>query len=479
MIKKIRYIHFAGVKGVGMAPLAIIAKEAGINVTGSDIEDEFITDELLEKANIKPFVGFSKKNIKDPDLVITTGAHGGFDNLEVKEAKRKKIRVMTQGEAVGLFMDGTIFGRRFTGISVTGTHGKTTTTAMVATILKEANLDPSYVVGTGFVPSLGSSGHLGQGKYFVSEADEYITEPKYDRKIKFMWQNPKIAVITNIEFDHPDAYKTIDDVKEAFKKFPSKLPKDGILITCGDDHEVRKLFKAYKGNRITYGFSKDNDFTVSEVRPCNDGKKYKGILEFRVMRKNQDFGKFYLNVFGIHNALNATAAFVVGHNLGLNTHSIKKGLLAFQGTKRRSEFIGALKSGARVFDDYAHHPTEIKNTLRGFKQNFSNIKLVCIFQPHTYSRTKSLFEQFSKSFTDADILILTNIFASLREKKDPEMSSELLANEARKYNKEVYFKPALSDVVKYVNSKKYGKDTIIITMGAGDVYKISEGLRLH
>ncbi len=506
----VKYIHFVGIKGVGMTPLAIIAKEAGISVSGSDISDEFITDELLKKAEILPLVGFSKTHIKDPDLVIATGAHGGFDNLEVRVAREKKIKVITQGTAAGIFMDGAIFGKKFTGISVTGTHGKTTTTAMIATILKSNNLDPTFLVGTGFVPSLGSDGHFGKGKYFVSEADEYMTEPKYDKTIKFMWQNPKIAVITNIEFDHPDAYKTIDDVRNACEKFAQKLEKDGVLICCGDNVQVRKLLEKYKGKKITYGFSKDNDFVISGVRfrhsgdrpvggdsriskgnarfwtrrvpdgnpsSQNDGED-KGILEFRISRKGKDLGKIQINVFGIHNALNATAAFIVGLNLGLTPNNIRKGLLEFRGTKRRSEFIGTLKSGARLFDDYAHHPTEIQSTIKGFRQNFPDTKLVCIFQPHTYSRTKSLFEQFSKSFSDVDTLILTNIFASLREKKDPKISSELLANDTRKYSKNVYFLPTLRNVVEYVNSKNYGKDTIVITMGAGDVYKINQKLNI-
>ena len=187
-----------------------------------------------------------------------------------------------------------------------------------------------------------------------------------------------------------------------------------------------------------------------------------------------------LNVFGQHNAINAAGSFVVGLTLGLSPFNIKKGLLAFRGTKRRSEFVGIHKSGAKLFDDYAHHPTEIRSTLRAFRQNFPKSKIVCIFQPHTYSRTKSLFDQFSKSFIDVDDLILTNIFSSLREKKDPSVSSELLAKETAKFTKNVvHFLPELSSVVEYINEQEYGKDTIVITMGAGDVYKINEKLKLR
>lgn len=470
-MNKLKYIHFVGIKGVGMAPLAIIAKEAGMKVSGSDIEDKFITDELLGKAGIAPLIGFSKAHIKNPDLVITTGAHGGFDNIEVVEARKKEIKIITQGEAVGLFMKGAIFGKKFTGISVTGTHGKTTTTAMIATILKENNLDPSFVIGTGNVVSLGSSGHYGSGKYFVAEADEYMTEPKYDKTIKFMWQNPKVAVITNIEFDHPDAYKTIEDVRIACKKFAQKLESHGTLVTSKDSPQVNILLKSYKGKVFTYGKSSENDFIVKNI------KFKEGKTSFQI----DSFGKkisLKLNVFGEHNCINAASAFVVGLTLGLTPSNIKKGLLAFKGTKRRSEFVGILKSGAKLFDDYAHHPTEIQNTLRAFRQNFPKSKIVCIFQPHTYSRTKSLFEQFSKSFKDVDTVVLTDIFASLREKKDPKVSSELLAKETKKHKKDVQFIRQLSDVIEYVNKMKFGSDTIVITMGAGDVYKINERLNI-
>ena len=451
-MNKIKSIHFVGIKGVGMTPLAIIAKEAEIKVSGSDTADEFITDVVLKKAGIIPLVGFSKTHILNPDLVITTGAHGGFNNPEVLEAKRKNIKVITQGEAVGIFMSGEIFGRKFFGISITGTHGKTTTTAMIASLLKTNNFDPSFLIGTANAESLGAPGHYGKGKFFVAEADEYMTEPTFDKTIKHMWQHPKIAVITNIEFDHPDAYISLDDTREKFLKFANQLPKEGILITWGDDPQVRKLLTEYKGKRITYGSAKQNDYIVDEV--------LKNVT---------------LSVFGAHNRLNAAAAFVVGLKIGLLPEQINKGLEKFTGSKRRSEFIGTLMSGAQLFDDYAHHPTEIQKALKAFREKFPNSKIVCIFQPHTYSRTKSLFEQFSDSFKDVDIVILTNIYSSLREKPDPTVSMENLAT---KIGKKALFIPKLNDVIKYINNQSYGYNVVLITMGAGDVYKISEELRI-
>ena len=451
-MNKIKSIHFVGIKGVGMTPLAIIAKEAEIKVSGSDTADEFITDVVLKKAGIIPLVGFSKTHILNPDLVITTGAHGGFSNPEVLEAKRKNIKVITQGEAVGIFMRGEIFGRKFFGISITGTHGKTTTTAMIASLLKTNNFDPSFLIGTANAESLGAPGHYGKGKFFVAEADEYMTEPTFDKTIKHMWQHPKIAVITNIEFDHPDAYSSLDDTREKFLKFANQLPEDGVLITWGDDPQVRKLLTEYKGKKITYGSAKQNDYIVDEV--------LKNVT---------------LSVFGAHNRLNAAAAFVVGLKIGLLPEQINKGLEKFTGSKRRSEFIGTLMSGAQLFDDYAHHPTEIQKALKAFREKFPNSKIVCIFQPHTYSRTKSLFEQFSDSFKDVDIVILTNIYSSLREKPDPTVSMENLAT---KIGKKALFIPKLNDVIKYINNQSYGHNVVLITMGAGDVYKISEELRI-
>lgn len=435
-----------------MTPLAIIAKEAGIEVSGSDISEEFITDESLKKAGIAPMIGFAENNVRDVDLVISTGAHGGFSNVEVQEAKRKNIKVITQGEAVGIFMNGAIFERKFKGISVTGTHGKTTTTAMIATMLKANDLDPSFLIGTADAESLGAPGHYGRGDCFVAEADEYMTEPNFDKTIKHLWQHPKIAVITNIEFDHPDAYSSLDNTREEFLKFANQLPKDGVLITCGDDPQVKKLLTEFKGKKITYGAGDGNDFVVDETL------------------KNIE-----LAVFGDHNLLNAVAAYAVGIEIGLSKEQIKKGLEQFKGSKRRAEFVGLLPGGAKLYDDYAHHPTEIQKTLKAFREKFPNSKIVCVFQPHTYSRTKSLFEQFSGSFNDVDVVIFTKIFSSAREKQDPSVS---MRNLSEMVGKKALFIPELADVVKYINNQSYGNNVILITMGAGDVYKISEKLKV-
>ena len=466
----IRSIHFVGIKGVGMTPLAIIAKEAGMKVTGSDIKEEFITDISLKNAGIAPFIGFSKENVKDADLVIATGAHGGLKNIEVLEAKKRGIPVWTQGQAVGEYMRGNLFKREFIGISVAGSHGKTTTTAMIATILAENNLDASFLIGTGSVPSLGAPGHFGKGKYFVAEADEYATEPESDLTPKFLWQNPKIEVFTNIEFDHPDIYKSVDEIREDFLRFANKIPKDGILIAGGDDKQIKELLKDYSGAKVTFGFSPVNDYVLEKVR-YEDEKMF-----FWISAKGTSLGEFPLNAIGGFNISNALASIIAGVEVGLSFENIKRAIGKYNGSKRRFEFVGSLKTGAKVFDDYAHHPTEIKKTLAAIRKNNSKSKIVCIFQPHTYSRTKALFSDFVTSFYDADTVILMAIYPSLREEKDSTVSSELLAQKISQTHRDVLFLPDESSVVEYIDKKKYGDNTIIITMGAGDVYKISEKL---
>lgn len=472
--KKIRSIHFVGIKGVGVAPLAIIAKEAGIKVSGCDIEEVFITNEPLRKAGIRPLVGFSKEHVTGSDLVITTGAHGGFDNPEVQIAKKLGIEVWTQGQAVGQFMKGSLLGKKgFIGVSIAGSHGKTTTTAMLATILKGAGLDPSFLIGTGDTPSLGGPGHFGKGKYFISEADEYATEPLHDKTPKFLWQHPKIAVFTNIEFDHPDLYSSLDEIRAAFLQFANNISQDGVLILGGDDRENQKLKKEYSGRIITYGTLPTNDFVMKRVSISGNQ------TFFWVEGFGTSLGEFALRVVGEHNALNALSAIIVSLELGLPIERIRGELLRFTGTKRRFEYIGKLQSGALLFDDYAHHPTEIKKTLLAFKQSFPKKNIVCIFQPHTYSRTKKLFDEFISSFSYSRTVVIIDIYPSLREKPDSQVSSKKLSDAINRLYGHAIFLPTLPDVVEYIDQKRFGEDTVIVTMGAGDIYKISEKLKMQ
>ncbi len=468
--KKIKKIHFTGIKGVGMTPLAIIAKEAGFKVSGSDVPDVFITDKELYKAGIEKIEEFSEKNVEGVDLVIATGAHGGSENIEVLKAKELGINVLNQGQALGVFQKGDIFGKKLKGISVAGSHGKTTTTAMIATIFENAGLNPSYVIGTSDIPSLGSSGHYGRGNYFITESDEYFADITDDKVPKFLYQSPQVLVVTNIDFDHPDIYSNLEEIKKVFIDFTKKISESGVLIACGDGAENRNFLKRVHARKITYGMSPDNDYVLEKVNFSEDK------MFFWVKSHGAVLGQFSMNVFGEQNALNGLGAIVAGIEAGLSVDQIKKGISNFKGTKRRSEFIGNLPGGGLLYDDYAHHPVEIKNTLMAFRKAFPKHRIIPIFQPHMYSRTKALFKEFSSSFSDADLVLIAEIFPSFREKIDENFSSSLLVSEIKKFGKDALYFPALSDVVKYVTSKTFDKNTLIITMGAGDIYKIGKEL---
>jgi UDP-N-acetylmuramate--alanine ligase len=472
-MKKIKRIHFVGIKGVGLTPLAIIAKEAGISVSGSDVAQTFITDYALEKVGIVPFVGFSPDHVtQDSELVITTGAHGGYSNVEVVRAKELGIPVMTKGEAVGAFMQGTMLGKSLQGIAVAGSHGKTTTTSLLTTILVANKLDPSYVVGTG---SFGGRlpGHLGKGKYFIAESDEYATEPNTNKKAQLLWEFPHIALITNIELDHPDIYPSVEDVTAVFHEFAHNIDKDGVIIGCGDDSQVRNVLQKTDRRTISYGFSPQNDYVLSRVHVSG------GQTFFRVSAFKTDMGEFRILLTGEHNALNALGATIAALEIGLPLEKIKKALTEFTGSKRRLEFKGYLPSGAAVFDDYAHHPTEIKQTLHALRLRFPKEQLICLFQPHTYSRTKRLFDDFANAFTDSDQVVLTDIFASAREEQDPTVSSNVLAQRLAASVKQVSYLPTLSDVEDFVKKNRFRANTVLVFMGAGDIYTVIDTLSLQ
>lgn len=466
-MNNINHIHFTGIKGVGITPLAIVAKQAGFKVTGSDIEEEFITDAILKEAGITSFIGFSKDHIMGADLVISTGAHGGIENIEVKEAMDKKIKVIFQGQAVGEFMEGTIFKRKQIGISVAGSHGKTTTTAMIATVLKDT--DPSYIVGTAGIPSIGLPGHFGKGEYFVAEADEYATEPKTNMTSKMLWQYPKIGVITNIEHDHPDIYSSIDDLKKVFIQFVQKnIKEEGIVIACIDNATTKEVLQHRTGKIITYGKSTEANYQIKDIK-INDGK-----TSFILVRNDREIS-IQIPIIGEHNALNATAAVIAGLELGLEEKTILKNIALYKGSKRRLEFLGESKEGALIYDDYAHHPTEISKSLKAIKENYKDKKIIAVFQPHTYSRTKKLFNEFANSFDDSDLVLITDIYASLREQKDYSISSESLVSKISESKKAIYL-PRLQDVIEYLTSNSFKTDSVIILMGAGDIYKIGEAI---
>lgn len=456
-LTKIKSIHFVGIKGVAMAALAIVAKEMGKKVSGSDVAEEFPTDPVLHRFGIVYHKGFKSKHIpQNLDLVIYTGAHQGVNNVEVQEAIRRKISVLPHGKALGLFMQ----GKR--GISVAGSHGKTTSSAMIAHILTKANLDPSFAIGCGEIVSLQTPAHAGSGEWFVAEADEYVTDPVADLTPRFLWQYPEVLLITNIDYDHPDVYKNLDEVKKAFIRLTQNVTENGIVILNRDDEESMSIVSQINKSIVTYG-----EHTEANFRLINISFK-EGQTEFEIENKNKNIGAFTLKIPGKHNALNATGVVATLVSKGIDGVVIQDALKTFTGTKRRFELVTET-NGKQLFDDYAHHPREIAATLSAARAWFPKKRIVVIFQPHTYSRTKSLLTGFAQSFNDADQVILTEIYASVREKPITGINGQLLVQETKKHHKDVVFAQFRNDVIDYLRTQTREND-LILTMGAGDIF---------
>lgn len=455
---KYKHIHFIGIKGVAMTALAVLAKQMGSKITGSDVAEEFVTDEILKRNNINWTIGFSEKNIVgNPDLVIVTGAHGGLTNPEAVSASLKGLKVVTQGQALGMFMEG------YEQISVAGTHGKTTTSALLSFLFEKAGLTPSFAVGCADIPALKTSAKVGKGKYFIAEADEYVTDPKIDKTPRFLWQDPKTLIITNIEFDHPDVYQNIEEIKAAFTKLIQKLPSNGLLVTCIDNNNVKELIE-YAPRVITYGKGALADWKI--LRIYNNAGKTNFWLEY----KGREMGHFQISLPGEHNVLNAIAAIIVSLETGIDLEKIRKYLPLFTGTKRRFEKIGEQKH-ILLYDDYAHHPTEIKATLKALKNWYPERRIIAVFQPHTYSRTKALFKEFGLCFTDTDIILVSDIYSSARETEKYGVTSATLVEEICQHHPDCYFTLGQEEILQYLDHNVREND-IIITLGAGDIYKI-------
>ncbi|RJQ26249.1 UDP-N-acetylmuramate--L-alanine ligase [Candidatus Parcubacteria bacterium] len=472
-------IYFIGIKGVGMASLALIAKQAGLNVGGSDVGEEFITDNILKNEKISFSEEFNKKNLdhfleknhKDNTLVVVTTAHGGLGNTESQYAKSLGLNLMTHGQAVGYFMKGDIFNRNdLIGISVSGCHGKTTISALVAASLSKLGLDPSYSIGTSEIFPIGPAGHYGKGKYFIAEADEYFSDIKYDKKPKFLYQEPKVLIINNIDYDHPDIYKSIEEVEEAFYNFTENLKDDSLLIINGDDTRAIKIKNKIKRNIkiLTYGSSQDNDLFIDHFYQ-SDTASY-----FRVNTPQLDLGGFSLSIPGIHNAKNALAVILLLTEFGVPIKKIQDVLPYFGGTKRRLEIVGRTSNGNLVIDDYAHHPEEIKTSLSALKAVYPGKKIITIFQPHTISRTKAFLKNFALSFYTSDSLILLPVYVSMREENEQQkyLQGEVL-DEFNRLNKNIIFLKNYNLVVEYIGKNLKDKNTIIVTMGAGNVNRIA------
>lgn len=446
-----------------MTSLALCALDLGIQVTGSDIEEVFVTDKILKKRGIQWSTRFSQNNLEPrPGLVITTGAHGGFNNPEVIAAKIMGIPVMSHAEALAEFARGKDT------IAVCGVGGKTTAASMITTILDRAGKNPSFAIGVGNIPSLDTPGKYSkEGDEFVCEADEFVISPGIDNRPRFSLLSPKVLIATNIEHDHPDVYPTIEDTKKTFREFFEKIPKDGLLIACRDNENVREGIKDLDVPIQTYGRRDNADWQVKDVT------FREGQTTFS-LKNSSSLRKINLQVPGLFNILNATAAFVCGKFLGIEEKKILKGLHDFIGSKRRFEKIGEA-NGILIFDDYAHHPTEIVSILKATREWFPKRRVFAVFQPHTYSRTKVLFSEFAHSFGEADLVAIMDIYASLRETDTLGVSSELLAKEAQKYHKNTYYARGHKGTIEFLlrNAKR---GDIILTLGAGNIFYIHKDL---
>jgi len=443
--------HFIGVGGIGMSAIAKVLLQQGRTVMGSDVAKSAQV-ECLEKMGATVHVGHAAKNITGADVVVVSSAIS-INNPEVKAAIRRGIPILHRSEMLAMLM------REKKGIAIAGTHGKTTTTSMVSLMVERAGLDPTIVIG-GEVEQFRSNAKLGQGDWLVAEADES------DGSLVRL--SPRIAVVTNIEADHMDYYSDISEIRNTFGKFVSKIPEDGLAVFCTDDANVKMVSKLYHGKTTTYGLSNGAHLKAIKMEFTEMGSR------FMVINKGLEIGMFRLNVPGMHNVYNCLAAIAVGMELGIGMDVLKDAMLEFKGAKRRFQVISN-SGNMTVVDDYAHHPTEIMATLSAARKIHGKGRIISVFQPHRYSRTKYFFDLYGQSFFNSDHVIVTDIY-SAGEKPIPKISGELIAASLKKYgHQEVTYIPNIKDVTEHL-MKIATKDDFVITLGAGDVWKVARQL---
>jgi UDP-N-acetylmuramate--alanine ligase len=443
---KYQRVHIVGIGGIGLSAIARVLLARGVQVSGSDQTASSMTDELA-RLGARISIGHRAENLGDVDLVLVTSA-APEDNPEIVQARRRKFRIVKRYN----FFPELTMGK--TTIAVAGTHGKTTTTGMIAMILANAGLDPDAVIG-GIIPELGGNARAGQGKYFVIEADEY------DRA--FLGLRPAIAVVTSIEMDHPDIYRDVDEVASAFRKFMRLVPREGIVIGWGDAERVARELKQVAGTRVVrYGFNVDNDWRARDVVPNAQGGS-----DFVIWRGGEEIRDWRLEIPGSHNVLNALAAVVVADAVGVDLEIVRATLKDFRGAARRFEIKGEFR-GVTVVDDYAHHPTEIRATLAAARMRYRNRNVWAVFQPHTFTRTKALLEEFANAFADADHVIVTEIYAA-RECDNRGVSGAHIVN--RMTHRDARFIASLDTTAEFLIDRLNTSD-VLITLGAGDVNRV-------
>ncbi len=450
MFSSIKKLHFVGIGGIGMSGIAEILIDQGFKITGSDKATSENT-ERLQSLGAKVYSGHDAKNVgPDVDVLVYSSAVMP-DNPEVVEAQKRKIPVIRRAEMLAEVM------RLKYGIGIAGTHGKTTTTSMASLVLMEGGIDPTVIVGGRLRGLAGSNARLGKGEFIVVEADEF------DRS--FLSITPTIAVLTTLETDHLDTYRDLDDIKSAFIQFASKVPFYGSVILCLDEPALQDIMPKIKKKIITYGLNGQADLQAVDIVHRQNKSK------FLVLHGSKELGEVELQIPGKHNVQNALAAIAVGLELKVPFGKIKTGVEKFTGVFRRWE-VKAEVDGITVVDDYAHHPTEIKATLAGAKSGWRR-RVVCVFQPHLYSRTRDFYEDFGRAFFNADVLVLTDVYPA-REEPIQGVTGELIANAAKSFgHKNVQYVPDKKNVPSFLMMVKQPGD-IIITMGAGDIWRFGE-----
>ncbi|BAP58459.1 UDP-N-acetylmuramate--L-alanine ligase [Candidatus Tachikawaea gelatinosa] len=453
----IKKIHFVGIGGVGMCGIAAILANSGYYITGSDLEKSnfFITN--LFDIGIKVFFRHHEDNIKDTDLIVISSAISK-NNPEIIAAYKKKIPVIHRSKMLAEIM------RFFYGIAISGTHGKTTTTSMITSIYQENGLDPTFING-GLLRTTKKNFYLGSSQYFITEADE--------SDASFLELKPIISVITNINNDHMSTYKeNFKNLENYFLKFLHNLPFYGYAILCLDDIHICNILKKVKRNIITYGFNKNSDICITNYQ------QYKNTGSFNLIRKNKPILTINLNIPGYHNALNATAAFATSQVEGINEKIAINALRKFEGTKRRFELLGKFyiqplngkKGTILLVDDYGHHPTEIKYTIDTIRKGWPQKKIIMIFQPHRYTRTRDLFSEFVETLSTVDTLLMLNIY-SAGEKPIKDINSLALINDIYKKKKRSFLIKNNEFLLKKLTSIVTGNSVILI-QGAGNISNI-------
>lgn len=436
-IEKAKF-HFIGIGGIGMCGLAELLHNSGAVVTGSDAGENANT-ERLKILGLKVYKGHQAENIVDVDVVVYSSAIP-FTNPEIREAKARSIPLIPRAEALAEIM------RIRRGIAVAGTHGKTTTTSMISSIFLEAGQSPTIVVGGRF-ERIKSTAILGKGDWIIAEADE--SDGSFNKL------SPEISIITNIDSDHMDHYKTFENLKKAFLDFAYRVPFYGAVVVFGDDPITRQLFDNFNKRIIYYGFNENNDYVL---------RGEKG--SYSLSKGGKNLGQFKIQLPGLHNALNATASIVAAMAAGIDFESCAKGIQQFEGVDRRFHYKGEVR-GIKVYDDYGHHPTEVRATLQAFKEKFEKNRLVVYFQPHRYSRTQHCWQDFKTCFVQTDVLYLGDVYAA-GETPIPGINSEKLIEEMKQNN--TFHAPKAEQLEMILKDLREGD--VFLTLGAGDGWKL-------